>query len=184
MYRRSGGQTRRFGLAELTDWYERQLASIKSMDEFRNARLKLNPDEIVPPEVRELYLALPSTTEIRDREVDIDYDVEERDGEKNPVARLRMPEKLARTISEAELPKLDRPLRFVVIRGQRGAIRADSLDELQEILERPWSPDELDDEGERPAPLSRDEQSARDLAAARRRRGGRGGKRPGKFRGR
>jgi len=184
VYRRSGGQTRRFGLAELTEWYERQLAPIKSMDEFRNARLKLDPDEIVPREVRELYLALPSTAEIRDREIDIDYDVEERDGQKTAVARLRMPEKLARTISEAELPKLDRPLRFVVIRGQRGAIRADSLDELQEILERPWSPDELDDEAERPPPLSRAEQSARDLAAARRRRGGRGGKRSGRFRGR
>ena len=184
VYRRSGGQTRRFGLAELAEWYERQLASVKSMDEFRNARLKLNPDEIVPREVRELYLALPSTTEIRDREIDIDYDVEERDGQKDAVARLRIPEKLARTITDAELPKLDRPLRFVVIRGQRGAIRADSLDELQEILERPWSPDELDDEGERPPPLSRDEQSARDLAAARRRRVGRGGKRPGRFRGR
>ena len=40
---------------------------------------------------------------------------------------------------------LDRPLRFVVIRGQRGAIRADSLEELQETLDQPWSPDEIED---------------------------------------
>ena len=84
---------------------------------------------------------------IRDREVDIDYDVEGRGTDSDSaVARLRLPEKLARTIVEAELPVLDRPLRFVVIRGQRGAIRADSLDELQEILDRPWSPDEIEDE--------------------------------------
>ena len=184
VYRRSGGQTPRFGLADLTDWYGRQLASIYSMDEFRNARFKLNADEIVPRDVRDRYLALPSTTDIRDREIDIDYDVEDHDGQKIPVARLRLPEKLARTITESELPKLDRALRFTVIRGQRGAIRADSLDELQDILDQPWSPDELDDESERPEPVSRDERRARDLAASRRHGGGRGGKRPGRFRGR
>ena len=161
-WRRSGGATPRFGLAELTAWYERQLASAHSMDEFRNARLALNPDEIVSREVRAKYAALPSSVEIRDREIDIDYDVEERDGQRLGVARLRLPEKLARNLSAAELPMLDRPRRFVVIRGQRGAIRADSLEELQEILERPWSPAEVEDEGR-----------ARDLAAARRRGSGR-----------
>jgi hypothetical protein len=183
-YRRSGGQTPRFGLAELTGWYEQQLAPVRSMDEFRNARLKLDPDEIVPREVRERYLVLPSTVEIRDREIDIDYDVEEQDGRRTGVARLRLPEKLARTISESELPVLDRPLRFVVIRGQRGAIRADSLEQLQEILERPWSPDEIDDEAPRAESLSREERRARELAAARRRARGRGRNPPGRFRGR
>ena len=172
-WRRSGAATPRFGLAELTTWYEAQLASIHSMDEFRNARLVLIPDEIVPREVRARYAALPSSVEIRDRDIDIDYDIEERDGEQLGVARLRLPEKLARNMSPAELPELDRPLRFVVIRGQRGAIRADSLEELQEILERPWSPDEVEDEGGHAPPLSRDEGRARDLAAARRRGSGR-----------
>ena len=184
VYRRSGGTIPRFGLAELTAWYERELAAIYSMDEFRNARLRLDADEIVPPETREGYLALPSTVLIRDREVDIDYDVEERDGQKIGIARLRLPEKLARTISESELPVLDRPLRFVVIRGQRGAIRADTLDELQEILERPWSPDEVDDEGSRPEPVSREERRSRELAAGRRDARRRGRKPPGRFRGR
>jgi hypothetical protein len=184
VYRRSGGETPRFGLAELTTWYERELASIQSMDEFRNARLKLDPDEIVPREVRERYLSLPAAVVIRDREIDIDYDVEERNGQRIAVARLRLPEKLARTINESELPVLDRPLRFVVIRGQRGAIRADSLDELQEILERPWSPDEVDDEGSRVEPVSREERRARELAAGRRGTLGRGRKPPGRFRGR
>ncbi|MEO7501208.1 MAG: DEAD/DEAH box helicase, partial [Gemmatimonadaceae bacterium] len=183
-YRRSGGTTPRLGFSDLTSWYERQLAPVQSMDEFRNARFPLRRDEFVPADVIERFAALPSTVEIRDREIDIDYDVEERDGERIGVARLRLPEKLARTISEAELPVLDRPLRFVVIRGQRGAIRADSLDELQEILERPWSPDELDDDGPRPQSVSREERRARELAAARKRPRGRGRKPPGRFRGR
>jgi len=184
VYRRSGGQTPRFGLADLIAWHERQLSTIHSMDEFRNARLRLDPGEIVSGEVRERYLALPSTVVIRDREADIDYDVDERNGEKIAVARLRLPEKLARTISEAELPVLDRPLRFVVIRGQRGAIRADTLEELQEILERPWSPDEVDGEGSRPEPVSREERRSRELAAGRRDARRRGRKPPGRFRGR
>jgi hypothetical protein len=183
-YRRSGGTTPHLGFNDLTAWYERQLEAIQSMDEFRNARFPLRRDEFVPEDVIERFAALPSTVEIRDREIDIDYDVEERDGERIGVARLRLPEKIARTISEAELPVLDRPLRFVVIRGQRGAIRADSLDELQEILERPWSPDEIDDDTPRPAHSSRDERRARELAAARKRARGRGRKPPGRFRGR
>ena len=73
----------------------------------------------------------------------IDYDVEEVDGRPRGVARLRLPEKLARTLTEEELPALDRPVRFIVLRGPRGAVRATTLDELQEVLDRPWSPDEV-----------------------------------------
>jgi ATP-dependent helicase HrpA len=62
------------------------------------------------------------------------------------VARLRLPEKMARTLHESELPKLDRPLRFAVHRGARGSLRAATLDELQELLERPWMPDEVERE--------------------------------------
>ena len=65
------------------------------------------------------------------------------DGRPRGVARLRLPEKLARTLTEDELPRLDRPVRFTVLRGPRGAVRASTLDELQDILDRPWSPDEV-----------------------------------------
>jgi len=93
--------------------------------------------------VRARLLALPDYVEIRDKPVEIHYDVEEaEDGRPVGVARLRLPEKLARSVVETEIPALDRPVRFVVTRGQRGAVRADTLDELQEILDRPWSPEE------------------------------------------
>lgn len=141
-YRRSGGVTPRFGLADLTKWYEDKLRDVNSVNEFRNVRLRLDPDDIVPAEVRERYANLPTTAIIRDREIDVEYDVEGEDGDKRGVARLRLPEKLARNLVEEELPVLDRPLRFVVTRGQRGAVRADSLDALQEALDLPWSPEE------------------------------------------
>jgi len=167
-FRRSGGKTPRLSLADLTDWYEKKLGDIQSIGEFRNARLTLDADEFVPREVRETYASLPSTAIIRDREVDIDYDVEDSNGTLEGVARLRLPEKIARTIAESELPVLDRPLRFAVIRGQRGAIRADTLDDLQEMLARPWSPDELDEAAPGADSGSPDEKDARRLAAQRR----------------
>jgi ATP-dependent helicase HrpA len=161
LYRRSGGQTPRLGQAELTSHYKQQLdeQQVNSLQAFRNARLVVRVEDFVPAKLRKQLWALPSTVSVRDREVEIDYDVEERDrsvasdGEASQhleaaapthigVARLRLPERLARTLTEEELPVLDRPLRFVVARGQRGAVRAATLDELQELLEGPWTPNE------------------------------------------
>jgi hypothetical protein len=143
VWRRSGGTTPKLGLRELADLYEAQLGGVSSLQEFRAAPLRLDVDALVPEDVRARLLALPSYVEIRDKPVEIHYDVEEgEDGRPVGVARLRIPEKLARTVVESEIPALDRPVRFVVTRGQRGAVRADTLDELQEILDRPWSPDE------------------------------------------
>jgi hypothetical protein len=144
VYRRSGGETPKLGLPELTALYEEQLADVYSLDELRAAQLRLDLDALVPPEVRARYLALPGSVMVRDREVEIDYDVEERDGSKRGVARLRLPEKLARTLSEDELPVLDREVRFVVPRGQRGSVRAATLDELRELLDRPWTDEEVE----------------------------------------
>jgi len=143
-YRRSGGTTARWSFADLVALYERQLAGVTSMEDFRHARLVLDADQVVPPAVRERYAALPSRVAVRDREVEIHYDVEEDEsGAPIGVARLRLPEKLARTLTESELPVLDRPLRFIVTRGARGAARAASLAELQEELERPFTEQEI-----------------------------------------
>jgi ATP-dependent RNA helicase HrpA len=134
------------------------------MTEFRAAPLAIDFESIVPAADRERLLALPDTVVIRGREVPIDYDVEDGDGRPRGVARLRLPEKLARTLTEDELPMLDRPIRFTVLRGPRGAVRATTLDELQDTLARPWSPDEVavDD---RPADLTpREERRTRELA--------------------
>jgi hypothetical protein len=167
LYRRSGGQTPRLGLAELTEVYKQQLDSqgVNSLQTFRNARLTIRVDDFVPSKLRTQLMALPSTVRVRDHEVEIHYDIEESNATvpetsnvenrevRNAgaathvgVARLRLPEKLARTLTEDELPVLDRPLRFLVTRGQRGAVRAETLEELQELLEGPWTPNERDSE--------------------------------------
>ncbi len=163
-YKRSGGETSRLGLAELTGLYEAQLQDVNSLDEFKSARLNVDREAFVPRQVRDRLSRLPNQVVIRDREVEIDYDVEDQGGNRVGVARLRLPEKIARSLSEEEIPQLDRPVRFVVLRGQRGAVRADTLEDLQERLAQPWSPDEVEETAEDRAMLSAAEREVREIA--------------------
>jgi hypothetical protein len=144
-------------MEELAAIYEKQLGeqNVRSLDDFRRARLGIDADAILPAAERARFLALPDSVEIRGREVAVRYDVEEADGASRAVARLTLPEKLARTLADEELPEFDRPYRFMVPRGQRGAARADTLDALREELERPFTQDEI-------AQLERAEERKRD----------------------
>jgi hypothetical protein len=148
LWRRSGGLTPRLGERELADLYAEQLRGVRSLEEFRQRPLRLDLDALVPPAERERYLALPDAVSLRGRDVELQYDVEQdADGTPYGVVRLRLPEKFARTLVDEELPVLDRPVRFVVTRGPRGAVRADSLADLQDKLDLPWSPEEVDEPG-------------------------------------
>ncbi len=172
LYRRSGGRTPRLSERDLAALYAEQLADVRSLDEFRARPLRLDfeglLDQHLTPRERERLAQLPVTATVRDRDVDLHYEVEESpDGPPLGVVRLRLPEKLARTLVEDELPVFDRPTRFIVLRGPRGAVRADTLDELQEVLDRPWSPDEgrrADERAVDERAGSRDERRERALA--------------------
>jgi hypothetical protein len=145
VWRRSGGRTAKLGVPELTALYEARLEGVTTMDEFLARPLALELDGLVPPAVREEFLSLPGGVDIRDREVALGYEVEQDEaGQPVGVVRLHLPEKLASTLVEEELPGFDRPVRFAVGRGRRGAVRADTLLELQEQLDLPWMPDELE----------------------------------------
>ncbi|HET7187615.1 MAG TPA: helicase-related protein, partial [Gemmatimonadaceae bacterium] len=144
-YRRSGGTLPRLGQQELAALYARRLAGVRSVTEFKQADLDLKGEleALSPRAERARYDALPNRVAVRDRDVEIDYDVEEENGAVRGVARLRLPEKVARSLTDAEVPVLDRPVRFVVYRGQRGSVRARTLDELQTLLDAPWTDDEV-----------------------------------------
>jgi hypothetical protein len=144
-WRRSGGRTPRLGMAELAAFYVHALQDVRSMQDFQHAPLRFDADAFVLREERARLARLPSRVRIRDQECEVHYDVEESEAGVLGVARLRLPEKLARTLVEQELPALDRPLRFIVTRGARGAVRADSLEALQEELDQPFTRDELRD---------------------------------------
>jgi hypothetical protein len=170
LYRRSGGTTPRLPLADLASRYEDALRAVDSMTAYRVAPLALDLDSLVDADERERLRALPDAVEVRGKWIEVEYDVEEGTGDegapvRRAVARLRLPEKMARTLASEELPTLDRPLRFVVLRGPRGAVRATSVQELQELLDRHWMPADQ--------PPRRSERERR--PGGDRRKGGRGG---------
>ena len=144
-WRRSGGALPRLSQPELATLYERRLVGVHSLTEFKQANLDLAADlEVLSPRAeRAKFDALPARVSVRDRDVEIDYDVEEVNGAPVGVARLQLPEKVARTLTAGEVPVLDRPVRFVVYRGQRGQVRAKTLEELQLLLDAPWTDDEV-----------------------------------------
>ncbi len=168
LHRRSGGVTPRLGLAELRDLYVEAMGTANSLRELQALALRLDLSDLVDEQDRDRLLALPNQVQIREVDVPIEYDVEERDGPPTGVARLVLPDRMARTLTESELPTLDRPLRFAVHRGSRGSVRANSLEELQFALDQPWMPDEA----------GKQRAGREDRARARRERSGGRAKRP------
>ncbi len=142
VWRKLGGTTPRLGQAELTAWYESRLGGISSYDDMRAMPLALDRRDFLRDEDIARAKALPDRLELRDKVVELDYDVEEHEGALLPVVRLRLPEKMARTLVNEELPALDRPLRFVVQRGHRGSVRAADLLTLQDRLDEPFTDEE------------------------------------------
>ncbi|MES2521147.1 MAG: DEAD/DEAH box helicase [Gemmatimonadota bacterium] len=142
VYRRLGGITPRLGQAELAAWYKEQMGEATEWERIRNMPLRLDRRDFVRDEQVETARAMPGAVEIRDRTVGIDYDVEQQGDTLLPVIRLKLPEKLARSLAQEEIPVFDRPVRFVVPRGQRGSVRAHDLFELLEKLDQPFTDDE------------------------------------------
>lgn len=142
-YRRLGGVTPRLGQAQLTAWYETEMGEADNWEDIRSMSMRFDRREFITDAQWERADAMPGAAEIRDRAVTLEYDVEEPDTTPFGVVRIRLPEKLARTMVDAEVPVLDRPIRYVVPRGQRGSVRARTLAELQEKLSMPYTDDEL-----------------------------------------
>ena len=128
VYRRSGGTTREVREDDLVDWFRERLQKVASYSEFLETKLRLDPDRFVPAEERARWEALPDTITLEGDEHPLDYGF---DGE-TPVVRARIPAKLLPQLEEEQLPTLDRPLHWTVLRGKRGAIRAATLAEARE----------------------------------------------------
>jgi hypothetical protein len=129
-WRRSGGTLEAASEPALREVLRGQLGGVRSWKEFLDTSLSLEPDILVPERERDRLDALPSMIRLHGDAVPLDYEVAGGSG----VVRLRLREGQARRLSLQDLPPLDRPLRFAVIRGGEPAIRADSLEELAVLL--------------------------------------------------
>ena len=129
-WRRSGGTLTEAASDRLAARLTAQLAGVESWEAFIGRALALDADAVVPVDVRARLDTLPASLHLYGDRVPLDYDVEPTGG----VVRLRLKEGQARRLRPQDLPALDRPVRFTVIRGKRPAARADSLDEMRRQL--------------------------------------------------
>lgn len=113
-WRRSGGTTPALGATELAALYERALDGVEDLHQWRAARLGIDWESVLPREERERWRALPGAVEVRGRSVPIEYAVEfDEAGTPHGVARIHLPDKLARVVGDEEVPALDRPTQIV-----------------------------------------------------------------------
>jgi hypothetical protein len=130
LWRRSGGTLTAIEPSGIRANLLDQLKHVHSWQGFLGTRLSLEVAALVAPEVRDRLLSLPSIVRLHGDAVPLDYEVESGTG----VVRLRLREGQARRLHEREIPPLDRPVRFTVVRGRHPAVRAASLEELRAAL--------------------------------------------------
>jgi hypothetical protein len=132
LWRRSGGTLPKASREHLMELLRAQLGTATSWSSFLGTRLELNPAELVDEKTRAALAELPSAVRVKGDTVALEYDLEGA----NPVVRLRLREGQARRLQPRDLPTLDRPLRFEVIRGRQPPVRASTLPGLQAELGR------------------------------------------------
>lgn len=129
-WRRAGGRLSNASddamLARLMD----QLRSVSTWKSFLETPVVLEAEALVPEGERRRLDALPSMIRLRGDAAPLDYEVVGGDA----IVRIRLREGQARRLSPDELPALDRPIRFAVVRGGASPLRADSIAELKQLL--------------------------------------------------
>jgi len=141
LWRRSAGTLSGVDGSVIRAALGRRLQGLKRFDDFLAADLALSVDEFVPGALRRPLEALPASVVVAGEECHVDYEIDAGVG----IARVRLKERLARSVGPQDLPRLDRPVAFTVVRGKDATVRARSLEELRRLLSS----------GERPGPGSR-----------------------------
>jgi len=132
LWRRSGGTLQAAGREHVRGLIRAQLAGVTDWASFLGARLRLEPAELVEEATRAALSELPSAARVKGDTVALEYDMEGAD----PVVRLRLREGQARRLEVRDLPALDRPLRFEVVRGNQPPVRSATLAGLKAELGR------------------------------------------------
>ncbi len=132
LWRRSGGTLTAAGREHVRGLIGAQLAGVTDWTSFLGATLRLEPAGLVDGATRAALSELPSAARVKGDTVALEYDLEGGD----PVVRLRLREGQARRLESRDLPVLDRPLRFEVVRGNQPPVRSATLAGLKAELGR------------------------------------------------
>jgi hypothetical protein len=129
-WRRSGGTQMSVSPERLAQRIAEQVEGVDSWDVFLGRTLTLDPAAVIPAEERDRLDALPGSVHLYGDRVPLEYEVERGSG----VVRMVLKEGQARRLRPSDLPSLDRPVRFAVLRGRRPEIMGSSLDEIRRQL--------------------------------------------------
>ncbi|MBA2627463.1 MAG: DEAD/DEAH box helicase, partial [Gemmatimonadales bacterium] len=174
LWRRSGGTLPALAPVALRAQVRSQLEAegVEGWDRFIRSRVSLDTSQLVDDATVERLDALPDSARVKGDAVPLTYEL--RGAE--PVVRLAMREGQAKRVRAGDLPPLDRPIVFSARRGAHPPISANTLEELQALLERRPASDD-----------GRDEQRGQRGGQQRQRHqrgggggGGRGGRGPGR----
>lgn len=130
LWRRSGGTLPAAAPDAVRGAIARQLSGVTGWGAFLKTRVELDASRLVPEADRLRLAALPAGVRLLGDTVPIHYEV----GAEGGVARLHLREGQLRRLRGEDLPQLDRPLRFAVLRGNHPALEADTLDGLRDGL--------------------------------------------------
>jgi hypothetical protein len=170
LWRRSGGTLTEASPPVVRQRIGAQLEPARSWDDFLATRIVLEPGVMVDQATRARLDGLPDMIRVRGDAAPLEYEVVDGAG----VVRVRLREGQARRLRAGDLPSLDRPLRFALLRGRHPPVLASTIAELQAELRRPPRAPR-DEEDERP-PRFRHGKGSRRGPPRHRRRGG-GGRR-------
>ena len=132
LWRRSGASLEAASPDAVRARVREQLQGVTGWRKFLGTPVALETAALVPASVRERLQALPGSARVFGDTVPLRYEIANGAG----VARLELREGQARRLTEADLPRVDRPLRFAVARGNRPALLADTLEELRAALKQ------------------------------------------------
>jgi ATP-dependent helicase HrpA len=130
LWRRSGGTLEALATPLLRARIRERLAEVSSWQEFLGTRVTLDADSLVDGTTRARLLELPSMVHLLGDAVPLDYEVEDGAG----VVVLRLREGQLRRMRPEDIPLVDRPLRYSVMRGAKPALHGKTLDELREAI--------------------------------------------------
>ena len=143
LWRRSGGTLIEASPSRVRERIEGRIDPVRSWDDFLATRIVLEPGAMVDQATRARLDVLPGMIRVRGDAAPLEYEVVGGIG----VARVHLREGQAKRLRVGDLPPLDRPLRFALLRGRYPPVLADTMAELQAELRRaPRAPRNEEDE--------------------------------------